>query len=187
MSGLHASDGFDVPDATEDTPPSSDWRADTITSFPAIRDDDEPEPAPAAETVRECPCGSGKTLPDCDGRTLPATPGTDFLLSCAAGVVTRMSHERVRNGQWDDIPKCAREGSVRIHRPAVDGRARIQLDLEHDVMDLGAMFERDEALRWDQELDKDLRRKEAELAALLAKVGERGWHAIPEEIGRQAA
>jgi hypothetical protein len=37
-------------------------------------------------------------------------------------------------------------------------------------MDLGAMFERNEDLRHDQEISDGLRRKEAEIAALLAGV-----------------
>jgi hypothetical protein len=172
-------------------------RSDPFAADP-IMNDRTPDDAPATVTfpvavkitgedtwplaaVREdagpCPCGMHE----------PQAPGSDALLSCAPGVVTRMSHERVRNGQWEDIPKYVREGGLRVHRPAVDGRARIQLDLEHTVMDLGAMFERNEDLRHDQEISDGLRRKEAEIAALLAKVEERGWHAIPEETGRVAA
>ena len=163
MSGQHERDGFPEAEVPQDAPAEVTYPvAVKVTGqdtwpIAAIREDAEP-----------CPCGMHA----------PQEPGSDALLSCAPGVVTRMSHERVRNGQYEDIPKFAREASVRVHRPAVDGRARIQLNREHTEMDLDAMFDRNEDLRHDPDIDEGLKRLEAEHASWLTAVNAGGWRVL---------
>src|SRR5579863_5603751 len=64
----------------------------------------------------ECGCG----LPGCPDMPPPFTLEVRAVLSYAPGVVDRMSRERVRNGQYEDIPACFRVAGLRVHKPAVD-------------------------------------------------------------------
>jgi len=107
------------------------------------------------------------------------------MLSYAPGVVDRMSRERVRNGQWEDIPACIRLAGLRVHKPAVDNLSRIRADLEHGVLDMHPVFDRTPALHSDPELGRELRRLEDGYAADLddmrrrSAIGEKQpWHSV---------
>lgn len=114
-------------------------------------------------------CGCG--LAGCpDGPRIPAPGDPRVLLSCAPGVTDRMWHVRVLDGTWEDIPRCARDGGVRVHKPAVDGLGRIHLDLEHGVLDIGAVFDQHPSLRSDPELHAGLAQIEAGFPARLAEL-----------------
>src|SRR5262249_25972289 len=132
-----------------------DWRADTITSFPAIRDD---TPPPQTET---CPCGMHDT---------PAGPGKEALLSCAPGVVTRMWRTRIANGQWTDIHAAWDQGHARTHMPALENQRRIHAALAAVRHDIGAMFDRNPGLLSDAVIGDALRDLEGRLAGRLAQM-----------------
>ena len=171
----------------EDTPtvtmPAADLEA-TVTFTPDWAGDGEPGEGRHAGSVRHrCGCGTSR----CPDGPAAESAEKGAMLSCAPGVVTRMSQERVRNGQWEDISACARTAALRVHKPAVDEAARIRQDLEHGVLDLGPVFDRNPALHWDPELAADLARYEAGLADLLARAQVRGWSALPLPAETRAA
>ena len=91
----------------------------------------------------------------------------DALLSYAPGVVTRMANERVRNGQWPDIPAHFRVAGLTVHRPAVDGLSRIRGDVDHGRLDMAPLFDRTPDLHGHQALGAGLRLAVRVLAAQL--------------------
>jgi hypothetical protein len=134
--------------------PESNWRDDTITGFPAIRDE---RPAPAGE-----PCGCGMhDTPD---------PGTDALLSCAPGVVTRMWRTRIANGQWADIHAAWDQGHARTHMPTLENLRRIHASIAAVRHDIGAMFDRNPGLLSDAVIAEGLHDLEGRLAGRLAQM-----------------
>jgi len=168
MSDSTTADTVTMPAAGEDTQAfTPDWLDEDITPVP--------DPAPG-----DGPCRCGLCpQPDPDEK--------GAMLSCAPGVVTRMAKERVRNGQWDNIPRLFREAGGAIHKHAVEKAAGIRLDVEHGVLDIGPVFDRNPDLRSDPELAADLARYEADLAGLLARVQVRGWSALPVPAETRAA
>lgn len=123
----------------------------------------------------ECNC---QTAGCPDGPRMPGPGDPRMLLSCAPGVVTRMSKERVRNGEWEDIATYGRDARVRVHKPAVDLLAGITLGLEEGVHDLGALLDRSAPLHSDAALRGDLRELAAEMDGQLRDLralGYRGW------------
>lgn len=135
--------------------PLPDWRSDTITSFPAIRD----ETAPAKE--QPCQCGLCGTQPE---------PGTDCLLSCAPGVTSRMWRTRVGNGQYDDIPALWDKAHANVHQPALKHQRQIHGALAASRHDIGAMFNRNPGLLSDTVIADTLHDLEATLAGRLAQM-----------------
>jgi hypothetical protein len=161
----------------------TDWRADTLTSFPAIRDDtpapEALEPLPADEP-QPCPCGSGQPLAGCDGRPA-AGPGTGALLSCAAGVTSRMWRTRVANGQWQNIPDEFDQAHARVHMPALNRNRAIRDEVSARRHDIAAIFTQNEGLLSDPLIADGLHDLEARLAERLADM-----QAYAEERGAAA-
>ena len=129
----------------------------------------------------ECGCQTAS----CPDAPRPPADTKHAMLSYAPGVVDRMSRERVRNGQWEDIPACIRLAGLRVHKPAVDNLSRIRADLEHGVLDMHPVFDRTPALHSDPELGRELRRLEDGYAADLddmrrrSAIGEKQpWHSV---------
>jgi hypothetical protein len=158
---------------------AGDWREDTITSFPAITGGTPPPetvtwPAAGLATVmppppEPCPCGMH-----------PGTaPGKDALLSCAPGVTSRMWRIRVARGEWQDAGSLYDKAHAATHLPALDAQRRIAAGLIAGRHDIAAMLARNPGLHTDPGTAAGLRRQEAHLAGLLAKVQARGWHALP--------
>ena len=166
----------------------------TLTMPAAVSEDtvaftpDWDEPATARPRVRTgCGCGTS-ACPDEEHQ--PDPDMKDAMLSCAPGVVTRMSRERVRNGQWENIPAYVRSRAGDIHRHAVEKLAGIRLEVEHGVLDIAPLFDRNPELHRDLELSRELHRYEADLAFQLADMRRRAaegekqpWH----RIARRAA
>jgi hypothetical protein len=121
--------------------------------------DDTPPKGRHAGPV-QCNCQTAG-CPDAPRVSSPGDPR--LLLSCAPGVATRMSKERVRNGEWEDVATYGRDARVRVHKPAVDELAGITLGLEEGVHDLGALIDRSATLHSDADLRGDLVRLAAEL------------------------
>jgi hypothetical protein len=129
----------------------------------------------------ECNCQTA----GCPDGPRPPADTKHAMLSYAPGVVDRMSRERVRNGQWEDIPACIRLAGLRVHKPAVDNLSRIRADLEHGVLDMHPVFDRTPALHADPELGRELHRLAADLAADLDDMRRRSaagekqpWHPV---------
>jgi hypothetical protein len=154
---------------------AADWRADTLTSFPAIRDEDPAPEAPAedAPEPQPCPCGSGQALGECDGQVIPGEPGKDALLSCAAGVTSRMWRTRVANGQWKNIPDEFDQAHARVHMPALNRNRAIRDEVAERRHDIAAIFTQNEGLLSDQVIADGLHDLEARLAERLADM--RAW------------
>ena len=133
----------------------TDWRDDTITGFPAIRDN-----TGAPQQPETCPCGMHDT----------PEPGTDALLSCAPGVVTRMWRTRIANGEWDDIHAAWDQGHARTHMPALEQQRRIHAGLAAVRHDIGTMFSRNPRLLSDAVIADALRDLEGRLAGRLAEM-----------------
>ncbi len=149
-------------------PEPADWRHDTVTSFPAIRDD-TPPPADG-----KCKCG----MPGCpDNPGTPADPGTSVTLSCAEGVTSRIWRTRVTEGTWPDIPKIADDGHARIHLPALAANRRIRSDVAAGRQDIAAVLRADPERLGDVNLNYDLGWLAAELAAQLADLEAMGYRA----------
>jgi hypothetical protein len=151
----------------------------------------EPEAAPEPASGRhadparaECGCGTAG-CPDWLG-PVPAPDVKDAMLSCAPGVVDRMSRERVRNGQYEDIHALFRTAGLRVHKPAVDNLNRIRADLEHGVLDMHPVFDRTPALHSDPELGRELHRLEADYAADLEDMRRRSRAGEPQPWHRAA-
>ena len=130
----------------------------------------------------ECGCGMNG-CPDVPSTAHPSE--VRAVLSYAPGVVDRMSRERVRNGQWEDIHAYARVAGLAVHKPAVDNLNRIRADLEHGVLDMHPVFDRTPALHSDPELGRELHRLEAGYAADLDDMRRRSaagekqpWHSV---------
>ena len=157
---------------------ATDWRADTLTSFPAIRDED-PAPealAPLPEDAPEplpCPCGSGQSLGECDGQVIPEEPGKGALLSCAAGVTSRMWRTRVANGQWMNIPDEFDQAHARVHMPALNRNRAIRDEVSARRHDVAAIFTQNPDLLSDPLIADGLHDLEARLAERLADM--RAW------------
>ena len=134
----------------------TNWRDDTITSFPAITGDTQILPA----ATEQCPCGMHT----------PAEPGKDTLLSCAPGVTSRMWRTRVANGQWDDIHALWDKGHARTHMPALEHQRRIHAALAAMRHDLGVMFGRNPGLLSDRIVSEGLRDLEGRLAGRLVQM-----------------
>ena len=132
-----------------------DWRQDTISTFPAIRDD---TPPPAAD---QCKCGM---CPQ------PGEPGKDAVLSCAPGVTSRMWRTRVANGQWDDIHSVWDQAHAKTHMPALDVQRHIHGDLAARRHDIAAMFNRNPGLLSDSVIADGLADLAGRLAGRLAQM-----------------
>lgn len=155
--------------------PGADWRDDTITSFPAITDDAQPDAAQELVSVPDmdqaCPCGSGKLLLRCDGRkSVPVPADVRAMLSCASGVTSRMWRTRVGNGQWDDIPALFDAAHAAIHFPALGRQRSIRGELAAARHDFAAVFGRHPGLLGDARLAAELHAIEARLAERLAEM-----------------
>ncbi len=138
------------------TPEPAGWREDTITSFPAIRDD-TPPPADG-----KCKCG----MPGCpDAPPAPCDPGAQVLLSCAEGVTSRIWRARVASGEWDDIPAGADKGHARIHLPALDTNRRIRANVAGGLLDIAAVLRADPPALEDGDLQANLNRIAADMQA----------------------
>jgi hypothetical protein len=154
----------------------TDWRADTVTSFPAITDDTPPPPGMPADATepfalsadQPCPCGSGKTLTGCDGRATQADPGTGCLLSCAPGVTSRMWRTRVTTGEWDDILSLLDSADAATHIPALQHQRLIHAEVAARRYDIAVVFTRTPSLLCDRVLGDGLRDMAARLAERLA-------------------
>jgi len=131
----------------------------------------------------ECGCGMGG-CPDAPSAPYPFEARA--ILSYAPGVVDRMSRERVRNGQWEDIQAYARIAGLRVHKPAVDNLNRIRADLEHGVLDMHPVFDRTPALHSDPGLGRELHRLEADYAADLDDMRRRSAAGEPQPWHRTA-
>jgi hypothetical protein len=134
---------------------ATDWRDDTITAFPAIRDEDPEKPADPVS-----PCW-------CEWCTGTRQPGTEALLSCAPGVTSRMWRTRMANGQWDDIQALADHAHARIHLPALDEQRRIRTKISAARHDIAALFTRNPGLHPDPRLAEELDGLEERLAGRL--------------------
>jgi hypothetical protein len=97
-------------------------------------------------------------------------PGSDrrALLSAAPGVAAKMSLERVRNGQWDDIPAEFDDAWARVQKAARNGRRAIARDLNGGLHHIAAVFDANPEWRSDPALAEGLHRMEERLAAGLA-------------------
>ena len=130
------------------------WRDDTITGFPAIRDDTEIIPAPGDP----CTCGMCPSS---------AEPGKDALLSCAPGVTSRIWRTWISQGKWDDIASLFDDAHASVHKPALKELRRIHADLAARRHDFAAVFSRNPGLLPDRALAGELRGLEATLEGRL--------------------
>jgi hypothetical protein len=121
-----------------------------------------------------------------DAPRMPRPDDPRLLLSCAPGVVTRMSKERVRNGAWVDVPAYSRSAAGEIQKYAVEHLAAIRLEVEHGVLDLLPLFDRSPALHSDPELSRELHRLEADYAADLDDMRRRSRAGEPQPWHRAA-
>ncbi len=162
------------------TIPGADWREDTITSFPAIRDD---TPPPQADG--KCQCGMASCP---DGPDIPHPADVRVVLSCAEGVVSRIWRAKVASGEWDDIPAFADQGHARVHLPALNANRRIRANVAAGRHDIGTVLRADPPALDDPQLDRDLCRVEdriaGEAAALRRWVAERAAQ-IRDETGTE--
>ena len=143
--------------STEDTAATVTMPAageDTEAFTPDWTESGEPEPGRHAGPVRDV-CGCGTSA--CPDSPRPETDEKGAVLSCAPGVVTRMFRERIRNGQWENIPAYVRDRANDVQKYAVEHLASIRLDLERGVLDLAPVFDRVPALHADPDLAERLR------------------------------
>lgn len=149
-----------LPPEPATAPLAGDWREDTITSFPAIRDDTPPPQDDGA-----CRCG----VPGCpDGPAIPLPAETRTLLSCAPGVTGRMWRTWVAQGKWENLPALADQAHARIMMPALDRQRAIRGEVGARRHDIAAMLTRSPSLLTDRVLSDGLRDLESRLAERLA-------------------
>jgi len=141
------------------------WGTWDTVAFPAIRGDDD-----------GCRCGMHPPAGE---------PGKDALLSCGPGVVSKMWRNRVRDGEWADIPGEFGGAQQRVYAEARKGQQRIHNNLDCDWHDIAAVFRADTALLSDPALAARLALFETELAEKAAEL--RRWVAERAESIRREA
>jgi hypothetical protein len=146
--------------------PVARWGAgDTLENLAAYNTRVQRAAVSPPAVPERCRCG----FPSCpDALWLTALlPGGDrrALLSAAPGVAVKMSLERVRNGQYDDIPAEFDDAWARVQKAARNGRRAIARDLNADRHHIAAVFGLHPEWRSDPALAEGLRRMEDRLAA----------------------
>jgi hypothetical protein len=139
---------------------------DTLENFA----DHEPTvvlPPPAPE---RCGCG----FPSCPdtGWLSAAMPGGDprAMLSYAPGVTSRMSLERVRNGQYEDVAAAADDAWARVHNTARKRGRAIRRGVTSARQQVAAVFAATPGLLSDPDLAEGLHRMEAEMPGRMAEL-----------------